>query len=208
MPTWAKKAEGRANRQSSGKGPWYLTAVLSPLLTSKGQLWLAQPQQQCQRWGMWGASLGTCNVHPPSQNICTFWLLRFIFDHSSYLKNLWKCKNNYDILEIHMMINHVIAKSIIFSQFFLNKTNGQVWSAEVKRCEYFGTEGVRVMINMPSAWKREYYFLSSVSVTKDLQSGERPNNVGSTLPEVNHRVLLNCPTPNRPMTAWQGKMLH
>jgi hypothetical protein len=25
---------------------------------------------------------------------------------------------------------------------FLNETNGQIWSAEVKRCKYFGTEGV------------------------------------------------------------------
>jgi hypothetical protein len=32
------------------------------------------------------------------------------FDHSSYSKYLWKCKNNYDILKIYIMIKHVIVK--------------------------------------------------------------------------------------------------
>jgi hypothetical protein len=49
-------------------------------------------------------------IHPPSQNICTFWLLQSTFDHSSYSKSLCKCKNNYDILKIYMMIKYVIAK--------------------------------------------------------------------------------------------------
>jgi hypothetical protein len=31
-------------------------------------------------------------IHLPSQNICTFWLLRITFDHSSYLKYLRKYK--------------------------------------------------------------------------------------------------------------------
>jgi hypothetical protein len=49
-------------------------------------------------------------VHPPSQNICTFWHLQSTFDHPSYWKSLCKCKNNYDILKIYMMIKYVIAK--------------------------------------------------------------------------------------------------
>ena len=47
---------------------------------------------------------------PPSQNITICWLLLITFDHSSYLKNLWKYKNNYDILKIYTMIKHVITK--------------------------------------------------------------------------------------------------
>jgi hypothetical protein len=50
------------------------------------------------------------NLHAPSQNICTFWLLLITSDHSSYSKYLRKYKNNYDILKIHTMIKHVITK--------------------------------------------------------------------------------------------------
>jgi hypothetical protein len=59
-------------------------------------------------WCMKSLSRSRCEVHPPSQNICTFWLLQVTFDHSSYLKYLWKYKNNYDILKIYTMIKYVI----------------------------------------------------------------------------------------------------
>jgi hypothetical protein len=49
-------------------------------------------------------------ILPPSQNIYIFWLLQITFDHSSYSKKLWKCKNNYDILKIYIMIKHVTVK--------------------------------------------------------------------------------------------------
>jgi hypothetical protein len=53
--------------------------------------------------GTW-KSLRFFYIHPPSQNICTFWLLQIIFDHSSYSKYLRKYKNNYDIFKIYTMI--------------------------------------------------------------------------------------------------------
>jgi hypothetical protein len=59
---------------------------------------------------------GWLNIHfakwilSPSQNFYTLWLLQITFDHSSYSINLWKCKRNYDILKIYIMIKHVIVK--------------------------------------------------------------------------------------------------
>jgi hypothetical protein len=37
---------------------------------------------------------------PPSLNISILRFLCCTFDHSFYSKNLWKCRNNYDILKI------------------------------------------------------------------------------------------------------------
>jgi hypothetical protein len=42
---------------------------------------------------------------------------------------------NHLYWNIYMIVNNI-------SQFLLNKTNGQMWSTEVKRCKYFGTERV------------------------------------------------------------------
>ena len=81
-------------------------------------------------------------VLTPSQNISIYRLSRFMFDHSSYSKNLWKyylfC---YDMFYHRIYFKYII---IVFTFFinFLNKTNGQTWIAEVDKCLYFGTEGV------------------------------------------------------------------
>jgi hypothetical protein len=55
---------------------------------------------------------------PSSQNNCTCWLLLFTFDHSSYLKTLWK----YYLFCYYMFYHHIYFKYIIivftFAQIF------------------------------------------------------------------------------------------
>jgi hypothetical protein len=65
-------------------------------------------QQQHQAWPanreLWGSG-----VHPPSQNNCTCWLLQFTFDHSSYLKKLYK----YYLFCYYIFYHHIYFKYII-----------------------------------------------------------------------------------------------
>jgi hypothetical protein len=71
--------------------------------------------------GTAGVALIRCFAYlllPPSQNICTFWLRRFIFDHSSYLKKIV----NYYLFCYDMFYHLIYFRYIIivftFSQFF------------------------------------------------------------------------------------------
>jgi hypothetical protein len=89
------------------------------------------------------------------KNICTFGLLQINFDHSSYSKKLWKCRSNYHIHKIYVMVKHVIAKNTKYFKIFLNKTNGQTWRAKIKRYKYFGTEGVLIYNRKWYAWQKE-----------------------------------------------------
>jgi hypothetical protein len=56
---------------------------------------LAAQPRRCNDAVRLAAALTDCHytsrVLHPNQNICTYWLLRFTFDHSSYSKKLWKC---------------------------------------------------------------------------------------------------------------------
>jgi hypothetical protein len=104
-----------------------LERQLQPLLIhvscfSHGRLvlvWMASTTMCCyfktslvkRNWrisNLWNFS--TFTLLPPLWNII---ILRFpwcTLEHSSYSKNLWKYKNNYDILKIYMIIKHVVTK--------------------------------------------------------------------------------------------------
>jgi hypothetical protein len=84
---------------------------------------------------------GCLEVLPPSQNNCTCWLLRFTFDHSSYLKKLWK----YYLFCYYMFYHHIYFKYIIIIfivQIFWIKRMVKRYYVEAKGCEYFGMKGI------------------------------------------------------------------
>ena len=68
-------------------------------------------------------------ILPPSQNINICWLLLIMFDYSSCSKYYLFC---YDIFYHHIYLKYMLIVFIFFS-IFLNKMNGQIWSAEVNK---------------------------------------------------------------------------
>jgi hypothetical protein len=67
------------------------------------------------------------DVLPPSQNICTCWLLRFTFDHSSYTKKLWKCYLFCYDMFYHCIYFKYIIIIFVFSQIF--------WIRRMVKCD-------------------------------------------------------------------------
>jgi hypothetical protein len=79
----------------------------------------------------------SCLLLPPSQNICTCWLLRFTFDHSSYSKKLWKCYLFcYEMFYHRIYFKYIIIVSI-FSQIF--------WIRRMVKCDMYKSKGANIL---------------------------------------------------------------